>query len=197
MDLANCMPAGRQLGVTRGRPRPALHRRRRAPHAGVSAQSRSIGPRSPAVAVTVFAHLAWRARPAAVWTPIGDRLRLARPLQPAAICSPAREGPMTTSLELVGAFLLAATLLTVAMFLVASQLGHLIMRDDEQREVGVARTPEMAVHNLAMTRACSRTARSSTSTRPTAAPRGGVSARRASSPSSISRWSRRSTTASP
>ena len=33
---------------------------------------------------------------------------------------------MTTALELVGAFLSAATLLTVAMFLVAFQLGRLI-----------------------------------------------------------------------
>ena len=42
---------------------------------------------------------------------------------------------MTTGLELVGAFLSATILLTAAMFLAAFQLGRLITRDDEQREV--------------------------------------------------------------
>ena len=102
---------------------------------------------------------------------------------------------MYTALELVGAFLLTVTLPTAAMFLMAFQLGRLITRDDEQREVEVARAPEMAVHDLVMTGACSRTARSGTSTRPTTALRGGGSSRSASSPSSISRWSRRSATA--
>ena len=57
---------------------------------------------------------------------------------------------MTAALELVGAFLSAATLLTAAMFLAAFQLGRLITRDDEQREVEVARALEMADHALVM-----------------------------------------------
>src|ERR1043166_3935986 len=99
---------------------------------------------------------------------------------------------MTTALEFVGVSLSAATLLIAAMFLLASQLGRLITRDDEQREVEVAQAPEMAVHDLLMSTACSRRARSGTSTRPTGAPSGGGSSRSASSPSSIARWSRRS-----
>lgn len=102
---------------------------------------------------------------------------------------------MTTALELVGAFLSAATLLTAAMFLVAFQLGRLITRDDEQREVEVAWAPEMAVHDLVMSTACSRRTRSGTSTRPTGAPGGEGSSCSASSPSSMARWSRRSATA--
>jgi hypothetical protein len=101
---------------------------------------------------------------------------------------------MTTALKLVGAFLSAATLLTAAMFLVAFQLGRLITRDDEQREVDVAWAPEMAVHDLVMSTACSRRTRSGTSTRPTGAC-GEGSSRSASSPSSMARWSRRSATA--
>ena len=42
---------------------------------------------------------------------------------------------MTTALEMVGAFLLAVTLLTAAMFLAALHLGRLISRDDGQRAV--------------------------------------------------------------
>jgi hypothetical protein len=42
---------------------------------------------------------------------------------------------MTTALEMVGAFLLAATLLTAAMCLAALRLGRLISRDDGQRAV--------------------------------------------------------------
>jgi len=48
---------------------------------------------------------------------------------------------MTTALEMGGAFLLAATLLTAALFLTALQLGRLITRDDQQREVEVAWAP--------------------------------------------------------
>jgi len=55
---------------------------------------------------------------------------------------------MTTALEIGGAFLLAATLLTAALFLAALQFGRLITRDDEQREVEVALAAEMAVHDL-------------------------------------------------
>ena len=101
---------------------------------------------------------------------------------------------MTTALELGGAFLSAATLLTAAMFLVAFQLGRLITRDDEQREVEVAWAPEMAVHDLVMSTACSRRTRSG-STRPTGAPGGEGSSRSASSLSSMAQWSRRSATA--
>ena len=46
---------------------------------------------------------------------------------------------MTTALEIGAAFLSAATLLTAAMFLAAFQLGRLVTRDDEQREVEVVR----------------------------------------------------------
>ena len=42
---------------------------------------------------------------------------------------------MTTALEIAGAFLLATTLTAATMFLAAFQLGRLITRDDEQREV--------------------------------------------------------------
>jgi hypothetical protein len=42
---------------------------------------------------------------------------------------------MTTALEMVGAFPLAATLLTAAMSLAARHLGRLITRDDGQRAV--------------------------------------------------------------
>jgi hypothetical protein len=90
---------------------------------------------------------------------------------------------MTTALELLGAFLLSATLLTAAMLLMAFQLGRLITRDDEQREVEVARALEMGVHDLVMTTACSRRARSGRSSRPTGALSGGGSSRSASSPS--------------
>jgi hypothetical protein len=50
---------------------------------------------------------------------------------------------MTTALEIGGAFLLAPTLLAAAMFLAAFQLGRLITRDDEQREVEAARAPKV------------------------------------------------------
>jgi len=56
---------------------------------------------------------------------------------------------MTTALEIGGAFLLAATLLTAALFFAALQFGRLITRDDEQREVEVAWAPKMAVHDPA------------------------------------------------
>jgi hypothetical protein len=105
---------------------------------------------------------------------------------------------MTTALELVGVSLSAATLLIAAMFLLAFQLGRLITRDDEQREVEVAQRPEMAVDNLLTSTACSRRARSSTSGRATGAASGGGSSRGASSPSSMARparWGRRSATA--
>jgi len=72
---------------------------------------------------------------------------------------------MTAALELVGAFLSAATLLTATMFFVAFQLGRLITRDDEQCEVEVARAPEMADHALVMGTVCPAKARSRTSTR--------------------------------
>ena len=45
---------------------------------------------------------------------------------------------MTTALEIGAAFLSAATLLAAAMFLAAFQLGRLVTRDDEQREVEAA-----------------------------------------------------------
>jgi hypothetical protein len=102
---------------------------------------------------------------------------------------------MTTALELVGVFLSAATLLIAAMFLLAFQLGRLITRDDEQREVEVAQRPEMAVDDLLISTACSRRARSSTSARPTGAASGGGSSRGTSSPSSMARWGRRCATA--
>ena len=102
---------------------------------------------------------------------------------------------MTTALELVGAFLLTVTLLTAAMFLVAFQLGRLITRDDEQREVEVAQRTKMAVDDLLISTACSRRARSGASTRPAGAARGGDSSRGTSSPSSMARWGRRCATA--
>jgi hypothetical protein len=80
---------------------------------------------------------------------------LARPLQGVA----GEEEPMTTALEIGGAFLLAPTLLAAAMFLAAFHLGRLITRDDEQREVEVTGAPEVAVHDLMMGRVCSRRAR--------------------------------------
>ena len=52
---------------------------------------------------------------------------------------------MTTALEIGGVLLLAAILLAVAMFLVAFQLGCLITRDDEQREVEAAGVPKVGV----------------------------------------------------
>ena len=48
---------------------------------------------------------------------------------------------MTTVLEIGAAFLLTTTLLTAAMFLAAFHLGRLVTRNDEQREVEVARAP--------------------------------------------------------
>ena len=74
---------------------------------------------------------------------------------------------MTGALEIGGAFLFMATLLIAVMFLAAFQLGRLVTRDDEQREVEVVRAPKMAVHDLAMATAYSRGAGSGTSTRPT------------------------------
>src|SRR5262249_27969332 len=61
------------------------------------------------------------------------RLRAVATGTPPAIRSPVREKSMTTALEMVGAFLLAVTLLTAAMFLAALHLGRLISRDDGQR----------------------------------------------------------------
>ncbi len=98
---------------------------------------------------------------------------------------------MSTALEIGGAFLLMATLLIPVMFLAAFQLGRLVTRDDEQREVEVIRAPKMAVHGLAMATACSRGAGSGTSTRPTSgAPTGGGRWRSGSSPGSTARRSR-------
>ena len=45
---------------------------------------------------------------------------------------------MTTALEIGAAFLLTATLLAAAMVLAAFQLGRLVTRDDEQRDVEAA-----------------------------------------------------------
>ena len=50
---------------------------------------------------------------------------------------------MTTALEIGGAVLFMATLLIAVMFLAALQLGRLITRDDEQREVEVGWAPKM------------------------------------------------------
>ena len=74
---------------------------------------------------------------------------------------------MTTALEIGAAFLSATTLLAAAMFLAAFELGRLVTRDDEQREVEVGRAPKMGVHDLAMVTARSRRAGSGNSTRPT------------------------------
>ena len=62
---------------------------------------------------------------------------------------------MTSALEIGGAFLFMATLLIAVMFLAAFQLGRLVARDGEQREVEVVRAPRMAVRDLAMATACS------------------------------------------
>ena len=98
---------------------------------------------------------------------------------------------MTGALEIGGAFLFMATLLIAVMFLAVFQLGRLVTRDDEQREVEVVRAPKMAVHDLAMATACSRGAGSGTSTRPTSgAPSGGGRWRSGSSPGSRARRSR-------
>jgi hypothetical protein len=186
------VPAGRQVGVARRPPQPALRRRRRAPHADVSAQSRPIGLNLAAVGVTPFTSRLQTQTPAVLTRSSTCRVTGT----PAAIGSPAREGPMTTVLELVGAFLSATILLTAAMFLAAFQLGRLITRDDEQREVEVARAPKMAVYDLVMGTACSHGARYGTLTRRRAgAPGGRCSSRNASSPSSTTRWSRVSATA--
>ena len=97
---------------------------------------------------------------------------------------------MTGTLEIGGAFLFMATLLSAVMFLAAFQLGRLVTRDDEQREE-VVRAPKMAVHDLAMATACSRGAGSGTSTRPTSgAASGGGRWRSGSSPGSRARRSR-------
>lgn len=50
---------------------------------------------------------------------------------------------MTTALEIGGAFLFMATLLIAVMFLAAFQLGRLVTRDDEQREVEAAGAPRI------------------------------------------------------
>ena len=47
---------------------------------------------------------------------------------------------MTSALEIGGGFLFMATLLIAVMFLAAFQLGRLVTRDDEQREVEAVRT---------------------------------------------------------
>jgi len=49
---------------------------------------------------------------------------------------------MTGALEIGGAFLFMATLPIAVMFLAAFQLGRLVTRDDEQREVEVVRAPK-------------------------------------------------------
>jgi len=46
---------------------------------------------------------------------------------------------MTSGLEIGGGFLFMATLLIAVIFLAAFQLGRLVTRDDEQREVEVVR----------------------------------------------------------
>src|SRR5262245_56116861 len=95
---------------------------------------------------------------------------------------------MTSALEIGGAFLLMATLLIAGMLLAAFQLGRLITRDDEQREVEVGRMPRMAVHDFAMATAGSRGAGSGSSTRPQrGASSGGGGWRTASSPGSRAR----------
>jgi len=63
---------------------------------------------------------------------------------------------MTTALEIGGAVLFMATLLIAAGFLAALQLGRLVTRDGEQREVEVVREPRTSVHDLAMATAESR-----------------------------------------
>jgi hypothetical protein len=83
------------------------------------------------------------------------------------------------------------TLLIAVMFLAAFQLGRLVTRDDEQREVEVVRARKSAVKDLAMAAACSRGAGSGSSTRPTSgAPSGDGRWRSASSPGSTARRSR-------
>lgn len=74
---------------------------------------------------------------------------------------------MTTTLEIGGAVLFVATLLIAVMFLAALQLGRLITRDDDQRNVEAGRAPKIGVHDLAVATACSRRAGSGNSTRPT------------------------------
>ena len=112
--LAQCVPAGRQVGVARGRPQRALQRWGHAPHA--------LGSRGG----YALHFPAWRARLPRSGPDRPGAIGAIATGTPGAIRSPAREGPMTTALELVGAFLPAATLLTAAMFLVAFQLGRLI-----------------------------------------------------------------------
>ena len=59
-----CVPAGPQGWTSAGRPQPALRRRRRAPHAGAWAQSRSIGlcsgRRAPDAACRHHPRARWR-----------------------------------------------------------------------------------------------------------------------------------------
>src|SRR5207247_4559342 len=96
-------------------------------------------------------------RSASLGTPGGRPFPVGHARLPWHACctsSPAREGPMTGALEIGGAFLFMATLLSAVMFLAAFQLGRLVTRDDEQREVEVVRAPKMAVHDLAMATAC-------------------------------------------
>jgi hypothetical protein len=50
---------------------------------------------------------------------------------------------MTTLVEIGVAFVLTATLLTVATVLAAFQLGRLVTRDDEQRQVETAGVPRI------------------------------------------------------
>ena len=79
---------------------------------------------------------------------------------------------MTTALEIGGAFLFMATLLIAVMFLAALQLGRLVTRDDEQREVEVVWAPEVAVRDPRWPQHVH--PGSGTSTRPTSgAPSGG------------------------
>ena len=96
---------------------------------------------------------------------------------------------MTTALEIGGAFLFMATLLIAVMFLAAFQLGRLVTRDDEQREVEVVWAPEVAVRDPRWPQHAH--PGSGTSTRPTSgAPSGGDRWRCGSSPGSRARRSR-------
>jgi hypothetical protein len=53
---------------------------------------------------------------------------------------------MTTALSIGGACVFMATLAIATMFLGALQLGRLVTRDDEQREVDVVWAPETALN---------------------------------------------------
>ena len=90
-------------------------------------------------------------RPPAMTSPRADRARLKRRRRPgsdalARQLLPCRSGgtPMLALLDIGLAFVLTATLLTVATVLAAFQLGRLVTRDDEQCQVeatGASRIP--------------------------------------------------------